>query len=292
VTIPVDTGTDAGALVDRAGQVQFGPMLLGGGTSAGWRKLTGWRDLPGLDVADTPRPQADGAYPGSVYAQSVTVTYDFLLRGLPDAKLVDLGLLERHTRPGVGEVPLVVDDGAGPTMRMARVVQRTIPMEQHYRHAPLDCSVQFVCADPRRYSVALQTVTLAWGASSGGLAYPLDYPLQYGTDSGGSRAVQNAGTVDTPLVATLTGPLTNPVLSCAAAGWSMAFDLNVAAGEQLTIDTNAGTVLLGGADRLYTLTSASSPVDACLLPPGEASLSLSAPSGTGTASVTYRHAYL
>jgi hypothetical protein len=292
VTIPVDTGTDAGALVDRAGQVQFGPMLLGGGTSAGWVNLTGWRDLPGQDLADTTRPQAPGDYPGSVYAQAAIVTYDFLLRGLPADKGVDLAVLERHTRPTSVEQPLVVDDGYGPTLRMGKVIARTIPMDKAFQHGPLSCSVQFKCTDPRRYSLTEQVLTLGLSAQAGGLAYPLTYPLSYGASNGGSAMASNVGGEPTPLVAVLQGPLLNPVLSCAAAGWSLGFDLSLAAGEQLTIDTAAGTVLLDGADRLYTLTAASAPVDACLLPPGSNSVNLSAPSGTGTATVTYRHAYL
>lgn len=292
MTIPVDTGTDAGALVTTRGQVQYGPMLLGGGTSAGWVNLTGWRDLPGADLADTPRPQAHGAYPGAVYGQSLTVTYDLLLRGRPEDKLVDLATLEAHTRLDGIERPLVVDDGAGPTLRMGRVVARSIPMDQHYRHGPLKCSVQWTCSDPRRYGLTEQTLLLTLAAQTGGLAYPLVYPLDYGSSLGGSSLASNAGPEPTPLVAVLNGPLVNPVLSCSSAGWSIGFDLTVADGEQLTIDTAAGTVLLGGADRLYTITPSSSPIDACLLPPGDASVNLAAQSGTGTGTLTYRPAYL
>lgn len=292
MTIPVDTGTDAGSLVTTRGQVQYGPMLLGGGTSAGWVNLTGWRDLPSGDVADSLRPQAHGAYPGSVLAQSLTITYDLLLRGTPEDKLADLAILEGYTRMDGVERPLVVDDGAGPTVRMARVVQRAIPMDKAYRHGPLACSVQWVCADPRRYGLDPITVALATPSSVGGLVYPLVYPLDYGTTVGGSAGLSVTGFEPAPLVAVFTGPMVSPRLSCPSAGWRLEFDLTLAASEQLVVDTGAGTALLAGADRLYALTSDSDPLEGCLLPPGGTALNLGATSGAGTATVTYRPTYL
>lgn len=292
MTIPVDTGTDAGSLVTTRGQLQYGPMLLGGGTSAGWVNLTGWRDLPGSDLSDTPRPQAHGAYPGAVHGQSLTVTYDLLLRGTPEDKLAALAILEGYTRMDAVERPLVVDDGGGPTVRMARVVQRTIPMDKAFRHAPLACAIQWVCADPRRYGLDPITVSLATPSSVGGLVYPLDYPLDYGSTSGGSVGATITGFEPAPFVAVLTGPLVTPRLSCPSAGWRLEFDITLAASEQLVLDTAAGTALLAGADRLYTLTPDSDPLEGCLLPPGGTALNLGAVSGAGTASVTYRPTYL
>ena len=88
--IPVAGPTDAGgSLVTEAGHVQFGRVLFGAGSAAGWLNLTGWRDLPDTQVSDSLRPQAHGAYPGDVFGDSLVVTVDFLLRGRPDAKAAD-----------------------------------------------------------------------------------------------------------------------------------------------------------------------------------------------------------
>lgn len=282
-------GAAPGSLVTEPGRLQYGDLLLGADTAAGWRQLAGWRDLPEPSLSDTQRPQAHGAYPGDVYGSSLAVTFTYQLTGTPDAKMRAVQTIELHTRMDGVERPLVVDDGAGPELRMARVVARAVPQDVHFRHGPVECSVQWVCADPRRYSLDAVTVGLSLPTSSGGLAYPLTYPLDYGTATSGAAAVVNDGSESTPVVATFTGPLTNPLLT--TRDWRLGFNINLAAGESLTVDTFEGTVLLGGVtDRLYTISAASDPVERCLLAPGETDVSLAAAAGTGNATLTYRHA--
>jgi hypothetical protein len=295
--LPVDVGGADGAQVTGSGQVQFGDILLGSGTPAGWRKLAGWRDRPDVDLSDSLRPQAHGAYPGDVFSGSRVVTYTFMLRGLPAAKAVAVDTLERYLPVDSVERFLTVDDGTGPWFAMARVTGLHIPQEQHYRHAPLECSVQFTCADPRRYSLTEKSATVTLPAASGGLDYPLDYAgggsggLEYGVSASGSVTVSNDGSTETPLLGTLVGPLTNPVLS--TPDWSLLFDITLAAGETLELDAAAGTALLNGtADRLYTIGNMSDPLEACLFPRGDTNLSLSAFAGSGQLNLTYRDARL
>jgi hypothetical protein len=281
----------SGVLVDTPGQLQYGDLLMGGGTSAGWRELVGWRDAPSTQLGDSPRPQAHGSSPGSVLADSAVVTFTFQLRGTPEDKRLALATLEQHTRLDGVDRMLAVDDGDGIWYRMARTVARSIPQGKHFNHAPVECSVQWVCADPRRYALTANSVTVGLPATSGGLVYPLDYPLDYGTSSTGAVTVTNAGSEDTPPVYVFHGPLTNPTLD--AGLWRLGFDITLGDGEALTVDPTAGTVLLNGtADRLYTISTASDPVESCLLPPGDTTLTLSTYAGTGSVSVTYRDARL
>lgn len=287
--IPTDEDGAGGGLVTTPGQLQFGPMLLGAGTSAGWRSLAGWRDLADVQVGDSPRPQAHGDYPGSVFAGPLVVTFTFQLRGTPGDKLADLATVERWTQPGRDEQWLAVADGDGTWMRRARVIGRSIPQDVHFRHAPLECSIQFLCADPRRYSLDTETGQAVITSGSGGLDYPLTYPLVYGTLSTGALTVTNTGTTPAPLVAEFVGPLTNPRVVCEP--WTLGFDIDLATGETLVVDTAAGTALLDGtADRLANITTLSDPVDACLLPPGSTTLTLTATTGSGLVQITYRHA--
>lgn len=287
--IPVDELAAGGGLITTPGQVQFGPMLLGSGTSAGWRSLVGWRDLPEAQLSDSSRPQAHGDYPGSVFGGAIVVTFTFLLRGLPAEKLADQLTLERWTqlKPSGEEVWLAVNDGDGVWMRRARVIARSIPQDVHYSHAPLECSVQFLCADPRRYSYDETTGSAVLASGSGGLVYALDYPLVYGTQSTGALTVSNDGTSDAPIVATFVGPLTNPRVT--APGWALAFDITLAGGETLVVDTASGSALLNGtADRLSAISASSDPVDACVLPPGASALTLTASAGSGQVQITFR----
>lgn len=287
--IPVDELATTGEQVTDAGQVQFGPMLLtGDGSAAGWRSLVGWRDAPGSSVSDSPRPQAHGSYPGDVFGESIVATYSYLLRGTPDDKLTDLATIERWTAYDGVERWLAVDDGDGVWMRKARVIARAVPQDKHFRHAPLECAIQFLCADPRRYSITEHTGSAALASGSGGLVYPLVYPLVYGTSSSGALLVNNGGSTDTPLVAEFVGPLTNPQIVCG--DWTLGFTITLGPGETLTVDTAAGTAELDGADRLATITTASDPVDACLFPPGVSTLALTAAAGSGVVNITYRDA--
>lgn len=289
--IIVAPGSGAGLLVARPGQVQYGDMLMGGGTSARWKNLIGWRDLPSAAVADSQRPQAHGTYPGSVFGDSITVTYDYLLRGSFEEKVEARNAIERWAPMDGIERPLVIDDGDGPWFRMARVTSRTVPQDHQSRVGPWACSMQFLCADPRRYSLDEKTFRVAIPSSSGGLQYPLNYALEYGSYTGGGGNVRNDGAVATPVVVTFTGPLVDPKLSATNhQSWVMGFDLTLAAGETLVVDTAAGTALLNGADRLYTITPLSDPLERCTLNPGSTSLSLLSASGTGYATVAYRDA--
>lgn len=288
VADPADPG---GLLVHQFGHVQFGRVLAGPGSSVGVRQVYGWHDLPDADVADTPRPQAHGTYPGSVYGGSLTVTVDYLVRGLPDAKVEAVAALEKHTPMDGVERMLAIDDGDGTWFRMARVIAREVPQDKGYRHGPVPVSVQYLCADPRRYRLEARTVVASLPAASGGLGYPLSYPLEYGTASSTAAMAPNDGGAHTPLVVTFTGPLTNPQL--ASADWRLGFDMTLAAGEQLVVATAAGTALLDGtADRLYTIRPDSDPLELCLIPPDGTTLTLTAADGTGTASVTHHDARL
>ncbi|SDL14294.1 Phage tail protein [Nocardioides sp. YR527] len=290
--IQVAPGSGAGMMVARPGQVQYGVMLLGGGTSARWKNLTAWRDLPSASVADSQRPQAHGTYPGSVFGDSLTVTFDYLIRGTFEERMAALAAIEQYAPMDGIERPLVIDDGDGPWMRMARVTARTVPQDHTFKVAPLACSMQFLCADPRRYALDDKTIQVRIPSSSGGINYPITYPLEYGTFSGGGGTANNAGAVATPVTVTFTGPLNQPALSATNHHtWAMGFDINLAAGETLVVDTADGTALLNGtADRLYTITSGSDPLERCTLNPGNTSLSLLSASGTGYATVSYRDA--
>lgn len=285
--IPVDEVGGPGSLVTQPGQLQFGPMLLGGATTAGWVNLVGWRDHPQAQLGDSPRPQAHGSSPGTVFGDAAVVTYTYLLRGTPEAKMLALDTIELWTPMDGVEQALVVDDGSGPWLRMGRVIGRSVPQEKHFRHGPVECSIQWVCADPRRYSLSSHSGSGSLSGGSGGLSYPLNYPLTYGVPASGSFTVANDGALPAPFVATFNGPLTNPLI--VGPDWSLGFTITLGAGESLVVDTAAGTALLNGnADRLYTITTTSDPVDVCLIPRGASTLTLAAEDGTGTVQVTYR----
>lgn len=281
-----------GSLVTDYGHVQYGRVLVGPGSAARLRQLVGWRDLPDAEVADTDRPQAHGTYPGSVLGGSLVVTVVALIRGHPAAKAQAVDAFEKHTPMDGVERPLVVDDdGLGGWFRMGRVIARNVPQDKGYRHGPVEVSAQVLCADPRRYRLTEHVGTASLPTASGGVDYPLAYPLEYGVASSTALQAPNDGGAHTPLVATFNGPLTNPQLT--SPDWRLGFDMTLVAGERLVVDTSAGTALLDGtADRLETIRPDSDPLELCLIPPDGTTLTLTAADGTGNVQVVHRDARL
>ncbi|MFD0571655.1 hypothetical protein ACFQ0T_23635 [Kitasatospora gansuensis] len=66
---------DPGSLITRDGQLQWGGLLMGPGTryQLTAEGLTGWHDLPGMDLGDSPRAADHGSTPGTRLAQARTV---------------------------------------------------------------------------------------------------------------------------------------------------------------------------------------------------------------------------
>lgn len=125
----------------------------------------------------------------------------------------------------------------------------------------------------------------------------LSWPLDFGEPgSTGRMSVVNAGSADTHPVIEFRGPVTMPSLTNTATGDVLEYDLPLAAGDVLVVDTLAGTVTLNGtASRLGTASNRSVPEQTFTFPPGTTPLMFrSAPGSTDPAAsavVRYRAAY-
>lgn len=103
--------------------------------------------------------------------------------------------------------------------------------------------------DPRIYSdTASSGAYDPTDGGTGGLEFPLTFPLDFGTDdTAGRLTLENAGTIATPVVITITGPVVNPIVDNDTAGLSIyTRDLELLAGETVELDTLERGVLLGG----------------------------------------------
>lgn len=183
-------------------------------------------------------------------------------------------------------------------MAFGKVSGRLVSVGQSYSQALSPAAtVQWLCADSRRYELADRSVTIAAPtAGSGGLTYPLTYPLDYGTAGSPANATcTNVGNEPASPVLVFTGPLTTPRVINTTLAYSLEFDIDLLAGQTLTVDTDAGTVLLNGTtDRLNTRSNLSVPVEYFELDPGDNNLTLLAASfGAGAQlQVLWKSAYL
>ncbi len=290
----------AGDQVTRPGHVQYGELLLGPDTPYRWRSIGGWEDLPALDSGTVARSDAHGAFPGRLLAQARTVTLDGLLVRAPRATIgAVVAALNAGTVPVEDERPLVVWlDERGPLLAYARATRRAIPTGIGYRLGTITGgAIEFQATDPRRYELAERTVSATLPMSEAGLSWPLSWPLPFGNPgSTGTLSTTNVGDAETHPVIEFRGPVIRPALTNLATGDAVEYDIPLAAGDVLTVDTRAGTVVLNStASRIYTASSRSVPEQTFTLAPGAASLIFRAAPGsndpTASATVRYRSAY-
>lgn len=108
----------------------------------------------------------------------------------------------------------------------------------------------FVAQDPRIYAGALSTDQTGLPTQTGGLTVPFVVPFTVdGVLNGGSLSLLNAGTTDTGLVLRIDGPVADAQVILQrpdGSVQSIRFDLTLATGQWLDIDTAARTALLNG----------------------------------------------
>jgi len=306
----------AGDLVSRPGHVQYGDFLLGPGTPYRWRELSGWEDLPALDSGTVPRSDAHGAFPGGLLAQPRRIGMDPLIIRAPRESVGEVvGALSAATVPVEDELPLVAWlDERGPLLVYARAVRRAVPTGKGYRVGVIvGGAIEWEATDPRRYALAEQAASarlpaaepgLDWGADDGAVEQGLDWgaddgavpPVEGGLTFGlpgstGALTAVNVGDAPAHPLVEFRGPVDRPALINLATGDVLEYDLPLAAGDVLTVDTRGGAVTLNGtASRLHKATSRSVPEQTFTLRKGTTNLTFRAAPGSSdpAASVTVR----
>lgn len=277
-----EPGDQPGDLIDRPRQIEFNGLLLGSNTPYRWKELTGWDDQPSLDLADTPRPSDHGDYPGLGLFQSRLPALTMVVEAA-DPWVVEelLGLLVARAAYSDTELPLIVRDTSRKLVAGARVQMRTIPHQPQRTLGIATAAVQWKCSDTRRYASGFRSVHLTPGVASGGLVYPLEYPLNYGTPATGATAVLgNDGTTPAPAVVRFRGPGTGHAVKIG--DLLLKVNLPLGAGDTLTVDTRTGSVLLNNSsDRTDWVTRDSVPPEAWLIPVGSTPVRFTVTSGSG-----------
>ncbi len=156
-------------------------------------------------------------------------------------------------------------------------------------------AVSLRASDPRRYSDVLNASVTSDLTTAGGLTFPLTFPLTFNPAGlGGYVSVENTGTVDTPAVLRIAGPVTNPVVYAQTVDATIAFDgLTIAEGDWVDVDLLERTVTFSDGTSRYRyldddLTSW------FLLPPGisEYRIGGSVVADPASLTISYRHASL
>jgi hypothetical protein len=263
------------------GQLEFNGYVLGDDVTTFTEEIAGWDDLPSVTSANAESPMTHGSIPGAKFVRERTITWSGRLVVPAGDATVELRAVRAALAPPPTEAEqtIRIRTLGEELIAYGHVTARALPGGVLLGRAGLgQLSAQWTCSDPRRYTPDSQTVAVTIpGGPGDGLEYPLDYPLDYGTataPSGGTVTV--AGDAPCPAVYTFTGPWEDPQLINATTARFMSFDITLAVGDVLVVDTRAGTVTLNGtADRLYTKTPDSSPMAELGLAPGVNSLTAS-----------------
>lgn len=299
-----------GGLIASDYVIQLGPdsggLLLGAGTPYDVVEVDGWDELPPFDTTDVNKPTSDGAWAGPMYAQGRTITVTLQtagtagFTGTPSTAqyAANLAALRRATNPGAdttAETPFVVQLAGQQLMASARCQKRAAPTKQGYAAPGTDQQVlQLYATDPRRYALAVQSATTGLYAATGGLTYPITYPLAWGSvTSPGTVTIVNAGDTFTPPLLTITGGAHTPSITRQDTGETLLIDLNLQTSDTLVIDVLNDLILLDGSPVYAALDPSSDPISAFFIAPGMVTLGLSVVSGAGTQlTATWQSAYL
>lgn len=264
--------------------------------------------VPGGRRYQVPRPLQNGMFPGPQYMDARALEWSVAAVGDSWAELLsahsDLGSAMapvEDTDPDY-TIPLVFTLGDGATKY--RVVGQPERAEWGYglalRTAGSDrpftdgarCS--FVASDPRIYSNEESSATATLGTSSGGLGFPHGFPHGFGTATSGAAVCENEGN-------TLSYPVIEVVANSAGAsgikllqdttGEEWSITLTLSAGDTLTVDMGARSVVLNGTASRAPFVNR--PPSAWFgLEPGTNYVTLQASGAGTTATVRWRDAFL
>lgn len=155
--------------------------------------------------------------------------------------------------------------------------------------------VSLFAPDPRFYSDTLSQGSYdPTGSGAGGLVFPLTFPLGFNGAVGQAQlSVTNEGTIATPPVLVVTGPVLNPIIDNDTTGQSIyTRECDLSAGVTLAFDVAARSVVLGGTTSRPDLIDVSL-TDWFYLPPGQNLLRLRGSgmsAGVTELAVTFRSA--
>ena len=283
----------AGDLITLPYQFEYNGLLMGNGTNYDLTSITGL-EFMSVREGDDKRPLDHG---------NIDTTPDLMpnrvviVRG--EVISSDLSLVTAmRNATGVREanqaqlLPLVVQLYDGLKYRInCRVRRRDVPVDQEFSWGFPTFTLMFWAPDPRIYSNGESNNTATAGFTGGtGFGFDIAFDLSFGGGSGGAGIAYclNSGDMNTAPVVTLHGPLTAPRLINDSTGEEWSTTMTLASGDDLVVDMGNRTVTLFGATRYSTVTSGSV---WWTLRPGGNSVRLSAPTGTGTATITWRSAW-
>lgn len=281
----------AGELITQSGQWELNGLLMGEGTVYRVLRSSTPHAFPEMRVDDVDRSGRAGMIAGQDLpgGRRVPLTIGVRCSSRSLARSA-LQLLQSAWSPGPVDVALVWRDDMG-TFRYTGRPRLADPDESMVAAGAVDVSCRFLATYPYYAADGESSVSTGFPVGGTGRTYPRSYPRVYGSaGTGGIVAAANAGSVAVPWQATITGPWVNPTILHVASGRQLTINVTLAAAEILTVDSAVQSILLGGsASRFSSLVQ---PASWFSLLPGSNDIRFGGASGSGTAQLAWRSAWL
>jgi len=273
--------------------IEFNGLALGEGTPFLVALVEGLADLPAVRSGDQTLLRTDGLWAGEDFLGGRTITISVEVDQRTTTTAFDE--LASAFVPGQAEQPLVMQIprvAGGAKIRVnARARRRSAPINLEWLYDLPVIVVELDATDPRIYADTPTTISgLGLAAATGGLTWPLTWLLDWGTFNSGTFTAFNGGNYATPVAFTFAGPLERPRVENLTQSRILEFDVSLAAGDTLVVDTGARTALIGGtASRSGTMTADSQWFH---LGAGTETIRFAANSGSGTLAAEWRSAWI
>lgn len=259
-------------VLDDSGLGGSGAVIVFGAADAdrvAWRAtgdLTGWDSAPLAETAED-RTGADGSWNGDNYYSGRLITLE--------------GIIEAPTSSALDAAKEALDQALPPRGRLLTfTVNESVPKQVLARRSGrlmmsdatdvlTQVSISLIAPDPRKYSTVEQSAAASLGAPGGGVALPLVLPLVFPSREAGGEffTVTNEGKYETPPLIRIVGPGRDVGLANLTTGATLRYPFELAAGDELVIDTAVGAAQLNGS--AYRAPAPGSTVTSrFLLPPG------------------------
>ena len=224
------------------------------GTDSSPGGVEGWQTSPGIRLSHRVRPGEHGVFDGPAQMTERVI----MLEG--SCRSADFNAAQRSRDilvsvmgdSQLGMSTLTVYEQGRPT-KQARVRRSAESKTLWLSDTFFLWSMILVAPDPRRYAAAESTQAANLpGAGTGGLVFPLVFPLTFGSGAaGGSLLLDNSGTIATPVVWEILGPVDAPVITNIGTGQRLEFasTFSLGSGETVTINSDTKTVLQGVTNR-------------------------------------------
>lgn len=275
IGVPVNPGDKIG----RAGQIEWNGFLLGSGTPYRWQSLEGWVDLPSIDSGNVPQPGRHGSYPGRDLTQERHVIYTSNIRVPREDMQVAIDELVAATRilEDDTELPLAIRVLDTIYVGYGKIARRSIPIDKLVRLGHGQLVLQWTLSDPILQSRELSSVVIPDGTW---------------------QAVANLGNAPSYPTIRIPGPCEGPAVAVRydygggrVDERTIEFDVELAPGDLLVIDTYYGTAMVEDFPVMDTLTGGSVPIPDLVLPAGQSQIGYAtAQGGAEAATVLWRHA--